>query len=93
MKLGYLLSEILNKQACNRRYGEWPTEPFDTSVQLDRESAHSVASVLLASFFFLDLDFRNAVHRGYCCGGWAVSLPYCSLERIWPLAISDRCEQ
>ncbi|MEP0936208.1 MAG: hypothetical protein ABJG82_01870 [Cyclobacteriaceae bacterium] len=30
------------------------------------------AFVLLATLFFLDFDLWNAVHCGYCCGGWAV---------------------
>ncbi len=38
------------------------------------------AFVLLATFFFLDLDYHNAVHCGYCCAGWAVSLFYCFLQ-------------
>ena len=33
-----------------------------------------LAFVLLATSFFLAFDFQNAVHCGYCCGGWAVSL-------------------
>ena len=53
---------------------EWPNCRSDTSVQLDRDPAHSAGFVLLATFFFLDLDFQNAVHCGYCCGGWADSL-------------------
>ncbi len=33
-----------------------------------------LAFVLLAAFSFLDLNFQNAAHCGYCCGVWAVSL-------------------
>lgn len=53
---------------------EWPNYLFETSVQTAREAAHSETLVLLAILLILDFDFQNAVLRGYCCGGWAVSL-------------------
>lgn len=43
------------------------------------EPAHSETSSLISASVKLAFDFWNAVHRGYCCGGWADSLPYCFL--------------
>ncbi len=48
--------------------------------KLAREPAHSVAVVLLSTFFFLDLDLQNAVLRRCRCRCWAVSLFYCFLK-------------
>ena len=47
---------------------------FESASGLDRYSAHSDISSLISASVVLDFYFRNAVHRGYCCSGWAVPL-------------------
>ena len=51
----------------------------ESASGLARYSAHSDTLSLVSASVVLAFDFRNAVHRGYCCGDWADSLPFCFL--------------
>lgn len=65
----------------------------ESASGLARYSAHSESSSLVSATVVLDFYLHDAVLRGYCCGGWADSLPYCFLPAPDTRRIAGRYQQ